>query len=144
MGAVGADKVIATLAIKIHHASRIGEHIAAVGVGQIGRNQRTAFHRRLNNNHGIGHASDNTIAARKVLTVGQCAAYTFRQDANSTVNGRFEIVGLAKVPTAIENAEVATSGKGIYTALGQYVGEKDAWSALPAGVYIVDGVKMVK
>ena len=50
----------------------------------------------------------------------------------------------AKVPTAIENAEVATSGKGIYTALGQYVGEKDAWSALPAGVYIVDGVKMVK
>ncbi len=85
---------------------------------------------------------DNVTGA--MINLSEGTTYTFRQDANSTVNGRFEIVGLAKVPTAIENAEVATSGKGIYTALGQYVGEKDAWSALPAGVYIVDGVKMVK
>ncbi len=85
---------------------------------------------------------DNVTGA--MINLSEGTTYTFRQDAYSTVNGRFEIVGLAKVPTAIENAEVATSGKGIYTALGQYVGEKDAWSALPAGVYIVDGVKMVK
>ena len=46
------------------------------------------------------------------------------------------------MPTALENAEVKANVKGVYTLMGQYLGEKI--DKLPAGVYVVDGVKVVK
>lgn len=81
-------------------------------------------------------------ATGKVIAIEEGATYAFAAQPNSTVEGRFEIVAAAKMPTAIENTEVKANVKGIYTLTGQYVGEN--FEALPAGVYVVNGVKIVK
>lgn len=81
-------------------------------------------------------------ATNQVIAIEEGATYEFAAQPNSTVEGRFEIVSVAKMPTAIENTEVKTNVKGIYTLTGQYVGEN--FEALPAGVYVVNGVKIVK
>ena len=70
------------------------------------------------------------------------SSYTFNQEAYSTNDARFEIISAAKMPTAIDNTEAVKSVKGIYTITGQYVGEN--FEILPAGVYVVNGVKIVK
>jgi len=75
-----------------------------------------------------------------LMTAG--STYAFNQEAYSTNNARFEIVAAAKMPTAIDNTEVKANVKGIYTITGQYVGEN--FEVLPAGVYVVNGVKIVK
>jgi hypothetical protein len=72
------------------------------------------------------------------------AMYEFTAAANSVNDYRFEIVGAAKMPTAIENTEAVKSAKGIYTITGQYMGEMSVWNTLPAGVYVVNGEKLVK
>lgn len=81
-------------------------------------------------------------ATNQVIAIEEGATYEFAAQPNSTVEGRFEIVSVAKMPTAIENAEVKANVKGIYTLTGQYLGEN--FEALPAGVYVVNGVKIVK
>jgi hypothetical protein len=68
--------------------------------------------------------------------------YTFTQAANTTIPARFEIVGKANVPTAIDNVEGAAKTIGIYSVTGQFLGHD--FTSLPAGVYIVNGVKIVK
>jgi hypothetical protein len=78
----------------------------------------------------------------KVIAIEEGTTYEFAAQPNSTVEGRFEIVGRAKMPTAIENTEVKANVKGIYTIMGQYLGED--FDILPAGVYVVNGVKIVK
>ena len=83
---------------------------------------------------------DHETGARVAMVEG--ATYEFT--ANGTNDYRFEIVGVAKLPTAIENAEAVKSAKGVYTITGQYVGEMNVWNALPAGVYVVNGEKRVK
>lgn len=81
-------------------------------------------------------------ATGKVIAIEEGATYAFAAQPNSTVEGRFEIVAAAKMPTAIENTEVKANVKGIYTLTGQYVGED--FEAVPSGVYVVNGVKIVK
>ena len=83
---------------------------------------------------------DNVTGA--VVAIEEGATYEFAAQPNSTVEGRFEIVAAAKVPTAIENTEIKANAKGIYTIMGQYLGED--FNALPAGIYVVNGVKIVK
>lgn len=83
---------------------------------------------------------DNVTGA--VFNCAEGETYTFTQAANTTVSGRFEVVGVAKMPTAIENTEAVKSAKGIYSITGQYLGEN--FEILPAGVYVVNGVKVVK
>ena len=83
---------------------------------------------------------DNVTGA--VIAIENGVTYEFAAQPNSTIEGRFEIVAAAKMPTAIENTEVKANVKGIYTIMGQYLGED--FEALPAGVYVVDGVKIVK
>ena len=83
---------------------------------------------------------DNVTGA--VINIEEGATYEFAAQPNSTVEGRFEIVAIAKLPTAIENTEVKANVKGIYTIMGQYLGEN--FDILPAGVYVVNGVKIVK
>ena len=78
----------------------------------------------------------------QVITLTEGASYSFMQEANSTVPARFEIVGRQNMPTAIDNVEEAAKATGIYTITGQYLGRD--FSNLPAGVYIVNGVKVVK
>lgn len=83
---------------------------------------------------------DNATGA--IIAIVEGASYEFAAQPNSTIEGRFEIIPLAEVPTAIENTEVKSNVKGIYTIMGQYLGEN--FDILPAGVYVVDGVKIVK
>jgi hypothetical protein len=78
----------------------------------------------------------------QVIAIEEGATYEFAAQPNSTIEGRFEIVNRAQMPTAIENTEVNANAKGIYTIMGQYMGED--FSILPAGVYVVNGVKIVK
>lgn len=84
----------------------------------------------------IDNLNNNQIA------IVEGATYEFVAQPNSTVEGRFSIAPIYKTPTAIENAEVKSNVKGIYTLTGQFVGED--FKALPAGVYVIDGVKIVK
>lgn len=85
---------------------------------------------------------DHETGAQVAMVEG--ATYEFTAAANSTNDYRFEIVEPAKLPTAIENAEAVKSAKGIYTITGQYVGEMNVWNTLPAGIYVVNGEKLVK
>ena len=85
---------------------------------------------------------DHETGAQVAMVEG--ATYEFTAEANSTNDYRFEIVSAAKMPTAIENAEAVKSAKGIYTITGQYVGEMNVWNTLPAGIYVVNGEKLVK
>ena len=68
--------------------------------------------------------------------------YHFSAPANAAVEGRFQVVAMPKITTAVENVENATATKGIYTLTGIYMGED--FNAVPAGIYIVNGKKMVK
>jgi hypothetical protein len=83
---------------------------------------------------------DNVTGA--VIAIEEGATYEFAAQPNSLVENRFEILPIAKMPTAIENTEVKANAKGIYTLMGQYLGEN--FKALPAGIYVVNGVKIVK
>ena len=81
----------------------------------------------------------NTVA------IVEGATYSFSAQPNATMDGRFQIVGRQEMPTAVETVEEVTNApKAIYTMMGQYVGETTDWNNLPAGVYVVDGVKVVK
>lgn len=83
---------------------------------------------------------DNVTGARVLMTEG--ATYTFSQDANTTVPARFEVIGAPQVTTAIGNVEATAKEMGIYTITGQFLGHD--FTSLPAGVYVVNGVKIVK
>lgn len=104
-------------------------------------NGEIAYTMSFKNVEGAEYAiRDNATGA--VIAIEEGATYEFAAQPNSTVEGRFEIVGAAKIPTAIDNTEVKANVKGIYTIMGQYLGEN--FDILPAGVYVVDGVKIVK
>jgi hypothetical protein len=83
---------------------------------------------------------DHETGARVAMVEGGVYEFT----ANGTNDYRFEIVKSANAPTAIENTEAVKSAKGIYTITGQYMGEMSVWNTLPAGVYVVNGEKLVK
>ena len=76
------------------------------------------------------------------IAMEEGAVYTFEQAANTTVPARFEVIAAPKTATAIENVEEAAKATGIYTITGQYMGRD--FTNLPAGVYVVNGVKIVK
>ena len=76
------------------------------------------------------------------IAIAEGATYTFTQEANTTVPARFEIVGRHNTPTAIENVEAEAKAHGIYSIAGQFLGND--FTVLPAGVYVVNGVKIVK
>ena len=76
------------------------------------------------------------------IAMEEGAEYTFEQAANTTVPARFEVIAAPKATTAIENVEEAAKATGIYTITGQYMGRD--FTNLPAGVYVVNGVKIVK
>ena len=97
----------------------------------------------FSNVRGSSYALRDNVT-EKVIDLVEGGTYEFTQAANSSVTNRFEIVSVANAPTAIDNVENNVKAKGVYTVLGQYVGEASQWSTLPAGVYVVDGVKVVK
>ena len=86
---------------------------------------------------------DLVSGARTNMTEG--AIYTFHAEANESNDYRFQVVSAAKMPTSIDEVEAAKTKKvGVYTLTGQYLGNASIFNALPAGVYVVDGVKKVK
>ena len=73
-------------------------------------------------------------------------SYIFTADANTTTS-RFRIVSRSEVTTGVDGTTAETTAataKGIYSVTGQYLGDADQQSALPAGVYIINGKKVVK
>ena len=77
-----------------------------------------------------------------VTAIANGNSYNFSTEANSTVAGRFEVIKVHNAPTAIENTAEAVQNKGIYTLTGLYMGED--YHALPSGMYIINGKKVVK
>lgn len=104
-------------------------------------NNEAVYTLSFNNVNGKSYAVRDNVTG-KTMAITEGMEYTFAAQPNTKVNGRFEIVSLEKVATAIDNTAVNAGVKGIYTILGQYVGEN--FDVLPAGVYVVDGVKVVK
>lgn len=84
------------------------------------------------------------LETNKAVKVAEGNTYTFTAAPNTTADYRFKLVGIKKVPTAVDNIDAAKNQTGIYTLLGQYVGEMNLWNSLPAGVYVVNGEKRVK
>ena len=76
-----------------------------------------------------------------VVKIEEDGQYNFYAEAGQN-DYRFQLVTPAKVPTAIENTAAKTNMKGVYTITGQYLGADI--NALPKGVYIINGAKVVK
>jgi len=76
-----------------------------------------------------------------VFEIAEDAEFGFYAEAGQN-DYRFQIVGRQNLPTAIDNTDAVKSLKGVYTITGQYVGED--LNVLPKGVYVVNGVKVVK
>ena len=103
----------------------------------------------INYTLSFAFVSGNRFAIKDNLTgdvteISESNTYSFTAQPDATLTDRFEIVDIETVVTAVENVESKSSARGIYTVLGQYVGENSMWNTLPAGVYVVDGVKLVK
>jgi hypothetical protein len=106
-------------------------------------NASEQFTLKFSNVNGTRYAlRDN--ANGQIISLVDDATYNFTQAANTSVANRFEVVAVEHVVTGVESTKANTGVKGIYTVLGQYVGSHSQWNSLPAGVYVVDGVKMVK
>lgn len=102
---------------------------------------QTSFTMTFSNVTNMEYAiRDNLTGTETAIEEG--ATYMFSTAADANVEGRFEIVPVAKMPTAIENIEETAAVKGIYTITGQFVGND--YHNLPNGVYVVDGKKIVK
>ena len=84
------------------------------------------------------------LQTNAVVKVQEGSTYTFEVADNTTSDYRFKLVGIKKVPTAIDNLGSEKNVSGIYTIMGQYVGEMNIWNTLPAGIYVVNGEKRVK
>ena len=124
----------------VNHSSVVTNNIEGKTLS-LKTNAEIAYTMSFKNVEGEAYAiRDNATGA--VVAIEEGAIYEFAAQPNSTVEGRFEILPIAKMPTAIENTEVKANVKGIYTIMGQYLGED--FDVLPAGVYVVNGVKIVK
>ena len=83
------------------------------------------------------------MAANRVVNMENGTAYTFTAQAGQD-DARFMVISRADAPTANEEVMMNAKRAGIYTVAGQYVGETSILNTLPAGIYVVDGVKVVK
>ncbi len=80
-------------------------------------------------------------ANNTIINIMEDGEYTFNA-AQGENNYRFQIVAANKVPTAIDNMTADKQMTGVYSITGQYLGEDV--NALPKGVYIINGTKVVK
>ena len=93
--------------------------------------------------NGEEYALRDNLTGRVVL-MSEGATYRFTAQPNQIVESRFQIVPRQQMPTDISTANETAGSKAVYTVLGQYVGETENWNQLPAGIYVVDGIKIVK
>ena len=77
------------------------------------------------------------------INMEEGATYTFAASANEANDARFQVVEARKMPTDVEVVNAAVKAqKGIYSLVGAYLAEN--FDVLPAGLYVVNGVKVVK
>lgn len=98
-----------------------------------------SFDRAINCNYAL---CDYATGQQVAIVEGN--TYTFTADANSFNPARFGVVKANKVVTGMDALSIDTRVSGIYTVLGQYLGTAETFNSLPAGVYIVNGAKIVK
>lgn len=103
--------------------------------------EQTSFIMTVKRANGMNYAIRDMLTGTELELISG-ATYMFSVPANTTIDGRFQIVGLHKVPTAVDNIEEKAAAKGIYNMAGQYMGND--YHSLSAGVYVVDGKKIVK
>ncbi len=85
------------------------------------------------------------LVTNEEIEMTKGVTYTFVQQPNTNNEARFIVMaGRNTVPTAVETVENDQNSTGVYTVMGQYVGTVDQMNTLPAGVYVVNGVKIVK
>lgn len=77
------------------------------------------------------------------IQMKQGTIYTFTATPNSIIENRFQIAKVGVV-TDLQKLEVVPAAKGIYTIMGQFIANAEDFVALPAGVYVINGVKVVK
>ena len=83
------------------------------------------------------------VATNTKTEIKNGKSYVFSGSANATYTGRFVIVKNGDDPsTSVDKIEEANKAKGIYTVTGQYMGNN--LNALPAGVYVINGKKVVR
>lgn len=70
--------------------------------------------------------------------------YTFFAQAGQNNENRFMVTRANKAPTAIDNVKGNVKAQGIYSVMGHYFGNVTEWKNMPSGVYVVNGVKVVK
>lgn len=95
------------------------------------------------------HVNGEVLYIKDMLTgiiteISEGNTYQFVAQSNADVKNRFQIISSKNAPTALDEVSAAHAAKGIYTVLGQYLGASDELDKLPKGVYVVDGVKIVK
>ena len=85
------------------------------------------------------------LATGIVTEMSEGNTYTFTAEPNTTAT-RFRVVSRSEVTTGVEDltAETTATARGIYSVTGQYLGTADQLPTLPAGVYIINGKKVVK
>lgn len=91
------------------------------------------------------HGNDYAIRDLKtgvIIPVTENGSYDFIAQPNS-VEKRFEMI-VRRVTTDNQEIVATPVAKGIYNVAGQYMGDANNWNNIPNGVYIVDGVKIIK
>lgn len=84
------------------------------------------------------------VVTDQVIDVVEGNTYTFNVTPNTTAYDRFVLeAGDHKLPTGCEKV-VTSKHMGVYTMLGQYLGTAEQLNNLPAGVYVVNGQRVVK
>ena len=88
----------------------------------------------------------NDIVTSASTCMSEGNTYTFTAQPNTTIEGRFFISrnNRGSVVTDMQPVKTHHAAEGIYTVMGQFMGKTAAWKSLPQGVYVVNGVKMVK
>lgn len=133
---------------RIYANTQLGEMAQVATNDLIGLNLSVASKNETMFKMTFSHINGEELAIRDNLTgsvidITEGAEYFFSVAENS-VNNRFEIIAAHKAPTALDEVGAAHGAKGVYTVLGQYIGSTADINALPAGIYVVDGVKIVK
>ena len=79
----------------------------------------------------------------KFIALDENESYTFYATPESKED-RFMIVGRHNVSTDVEQTNANAASTGVYNLVGAYIGEMSDWNNLPAGVYVVNGQKIIK
>lgn len=79
----------------------------------------------------------------KTIKMTEGGSFTFIAEVGLN-EGRFMINQAPGSVTEMEKVQNTSAVKGVYNMLGQYVANTADWSKLAAGVYVVDGVKVIK